>query len=146
MRQDLRALGKWGRALTIFANGTKLNLSGNAGANFSSFVAKSANWGFTFAYRRASFTARWNYRGRAQNAPQAAYGPNGYEYVEPRTVLDLNGSLQLSKRFALVASVSNIFNRPQVFLRYGDQTPVYARQYGTQNFGAQLLLSVRGTF
>jgi TonB-dependent receptor len=142
LRQDLRLLGSWGRMLTVFANGTKLNLSGNPGANFSSFVAKSANWGFTFAYRRASFTARWNYRGQAQNAPQAAYGPNGYEYVAPRTVLDLNGSFQLTKHFSLVASASNILNKPQVFLRYGDLTPVYARQYATQNFGAQLLLSV----
>lgn len=146
VRQDLRSLGSWGKMFTVFANGTKLNLSGNAGANFSSFVAKSANWGMTFAHRRTSLTARWNYRGQARNAPQAAYGPNGYEYVAPRTVLDLNGSIQLTRRFALVASVNNILNKPQVFLRYGDLTPVYARQYATQNFGAQVLLSVRGSF
>lgn len=146
LRHDLRVFGKWGRTLTLFANGTKLDLSGEPGANFSSFVPKSANWGFTFAYKRGTITARWNYRGLNQRGPQAAYGPNGYEYIAARTVLDLNGSFQLTKRFSLVASASNVFNKPQVFLRYGDQTPVYARQYGTQNFGAQLLFGIRGTF
>lgn len=145
-RHDLRLFGKWGRSFTLFANWTKLNLDGNPGANFSSFVPKSGNWGSTYSYKRVSFTARWNYRGLDKRGPQAAYGPNGYEYIKARTVLDLNGSLQLTKNFTLVASANNVFNKPQVFLRYGDDTPVYARQYGTQNFGTQFLLSVRGTF
>lgn len=145
-RHDLRMIGKWGRAFTLFANWTKLNLDGDPGANFASFVPKSGNWGFTYSYKRASFTSRWNYRGLNKRGPQASYGATGYEYIAARTVLDLNGSFQLTKHFTLVASASNIFNKPQVFLRYGDETPVYARQYATQNFGAQYLLSIRGTF
>ncbi|MES2695093.1 MAG: TonB-dependent receptor, partial [Verrucomicrobiota bacterium] len=77
IRQNLRifpVLGKWGSYFTLFANGTKLDLDGNPGASFQSFIPKSANWGFTFAQKRVTFTARWNYRGLDKRAPQAAFG------------------------------------------------------------------------
>jgi TonB-dependent receptor len=146
IRQNLRRLGKWGSYFTLFANGTKLDLDGNPGASFTSFIPKSGNWGFTFAPKRFTFTARWNYRGLDQRAPLAAYGPNGYEYIEARTVLDVNGSYQLTKRLSLVASANNILNKPYRFLRYGDLTPSYARLYAEQEYGIQMALGLRGTF
>jgi TonB-dependent receptor len=146
LKQNLRMLGKWGAYFTLFANGTKLQLDGNPGASFTSFIPKSGNWGATFARKRVTFTARWNYRGLDKRAPQAAYGPNGYEYIEGRTVLDVNGSYQLTKRLSLVASATNIFNKPQRFLRYGDQTPTYARQYAEQEYGIAMAIGLRGSF
>ena len=146
IRQNLRRLGKWGSYFTLFANGTKLDLDGNPGASFSSFIPKSANWGFTFAPKRLTFTARWNYRGLDKRGPLAAYGPNGYEYIEARTVLDVNASYQFSRDLSFVASATNIFNQPQRVLRYGDRTPSYARLYGEQEFGIQMAVGLRGTF
>ena len=146
LKQNLRMLGKWGSYITLFANGTKLDLDGNPGASFTSFIPKSANWGFTYAQKRVTFTARWNYRGLDKRAPQAAYGPNGYEYIEARTVLDVNASYQLTKRLSLVASMNNILNKPYRFLRYGDQTPSYAKLYAEQEYGMQMALGLRGSF
>lgn len=146
IRQNLRRLGKWGSYFTLFANGTKLELDGNPGASFTSFIPKSANWGFTFAPKRFTFTARWNYRGLDKRAPQAAYGPNGYEYIEARTVLDVNTSYQLTKDLSFVASATNILNEPFRFLRYGDLTPSYARLYAEQEYGIQLAVGLRGSF
>ena len=146
VKQNLRMLGKWGGYFTLFANGTKLQLDGNPGASFTSFVPKSGNWGATFSRQRITFTARWNYRGLDKRAPLAAYGPNGYEYIEGRTVLDVNGSYQLTKTLSLVGSATNIFNKPLKFLRYGDLTPAYARQYGEQEYGIQMALGLRGSF
>lgn len=146
IRQNLRRLGKWGSYFTLFANGTKLELDGNPGASFTSFIPKSANWGFTFAPKRFTFTARWNYRGLDKRAPQAAYGPNGYEYIEARTVLDVNTSYQLTKDLSFVASATNILNEPFRFLRYGDLTPSYARLYAEQEYGIQLAIGLRGSF
>jgi len=146
IKQNLRMLGKVGSWFTLFANGTKLDLDGNPGASFTSFIPKSANWGFTFARKRVTFTARWNYRGLDQRAPQAAFGPNGYEYIEARTVLDVNGSYQLTKRLSLVASANNILNKPYRFLRYGDDTPSYARLYAEQEYGIQIAIGIRGSF
>jgi len=146
VKQNLRMLGKWGSYFTLFANGTKLQLDGNPGASFTSFIPKSGNWGATFAWKRVTFTARWNYRGLDKRAPLAAYGPNGYEYIQGRTVLDVNGSYQLTKTLSLVGSATNIFNKPLKFLRYGDLTPVYARQYAEQEYGIQMALGLRGSF
>ena len=146
IRQNLRMLGKWGSTVTLFANGTKLDLDGNPGAAFSSFIPKSANWGFTFAPKRFTFTARWNYRGLDQRNPLAAYGPNGYEYIEARTVLDVNASYQFTKNLSFVASATNIFNKPFRFLRYGDLTPSYAKLYAEQEYGIQMAIGLRGTF
>ncbi len=146
VRQNLRRLGRWGRNFTLFGNATRLELDGNPGANFTSFIPKSGNWGFTFAAKRVTFTARWNYRGLDKRNPLAAYGPNGYDYIEARTVLDVNGSYQLSKTLSLVASANNILNQPYRFLRYGDLTPSYARLYAEQEYGIQMAIGLRGTF
>lgn len=146
LKQNLRMLGRWGSYFTLFGNGTKLDLDGNPGASFTSFIPKSANWGFTFSRKRVTFTARWNYRGLDKRAPQAAYGPNGYEYIEARTVLDVNSSYQLTKRLSLVASANNILNKPYRFLRYGDLTPSYAKLYAEQEYGIQMALGLRGSF
>ena len=75
VKQSLRMLGKWGSYFTLFANGTKLQLDGNPGASFTSFIPKSGNWGATFAPKRFTLTARWNYRGldkRAQCDPNSS--------------------------------------------------------------------------
>ena len=146
LKQNLRVLGKWGSYFTLFTNGTKLELDGSPGAAFSSFIPKSANWGATFANKRFTCTARWNYRGLDKRAPLAAYGPGGYEYIEARTVLDINGTYQLTKRLSLVASANNILNEPFRFLRYGDLTPAYARLYAEQEYGIQMALGLRGSF
>ena len=146
LKQSLRRLGSWGSYFTLFANGTKLQLDGNPGASFTSFIPKSGNWGATFAPKRFTLTARWNYRGLDQRAPLAAYGPNGHEYIQARTVLDISTSYQLTKRLSLIGSVNNIFNRPLRFLRYGDLTPTYARQYAEQEYGIQMAVGLRGSF
>ena len=146
LKQNLRVLGKWGSYFTLFANGTKLELDGAPGASFTSFIPKSGNWGATFANKRLTFTARWNYRGLDKRAPQAAYGPGGYEYIEARTVLDINGTYQLTKRLSFVASANNIFNEPLRFLRYGDLTPSYAKLYAEQEYGIQMAVGLRGSF
>jgi TonB-dependent receptor len=146
LKQNLRMLGKWGSYFTLFANGTKLELDGAPGASFTSFIPKSANWGATFANKRFTFTARWNYRGLDKRAPQAAYGPGGYEYIEARTVLDINFSYQLTKRLSVVGSANNILNAPFRFLRYGDLTPSYARLYAEQEYGIQMAVGLRGSF
>jgi outer membrane receptor protein involved in Fe transport len=145
-RHSLRFLGGWGTPFTLFANVTKLELSGNPGASFTSFIPLSGNWGATFSRQRITLTARWNYRGLDKRGPQAAFGPDGYEYFKARTTLDLNGAYQLTRRLSLNASVNNLQNETQTVLRYGSATPAHARQYSRAKFGAQVAVGVKGTF
>jgi len=142
----LRALGRWGESFTAFANATKLQLEGARAADFSSFIPKSANWGATFSQKKFTLTARWNYRGLDKRSPQPGFGPDGYEYFAPRTTLDVSAKYLLTRHFALTASVSNLLNESLVHLRYGSETPAYARQYWLRNFGAQFAVGVQGTF
>jgi TonB-dependent receptor len=145
-RQSLRRLGKWGSHFTVFANATKLKLEGHSQANFTSFIPKTGNWGASFNWKRISFVARWNYRGLDKRTAQPAVGTNAFQYIGARTTLDLNGSYQLTKHLTLVASVNNVFNVPQTLLRYGDETPGYARQNRTSEFGVAMALGIKGSF
>jgi len=52
----------------------------------------------------------------------------------------------LTKNLSLVGSVNNVFNVPQTILRYGDETPGYARQNRTSEFGIALALGLKGSF
>lgn len=146
LRHSLRVLGRWGSYFTLFGNATKLELSGNPGASFTSFIPLSGNWGATFTRKRISLTARWNYRGLDKRGPQANFGPDGYEYVQARTTLDMNGSYQLARRLSLNASVGNLQNESQTVLRYGSSTPAHARQYSRAKFGIQIAVGIKGTF
>jgi outer membrane receptor protein involved in Fe transport len=146
IRHSLRDLGRWGGYFTVFANGTYLKLEGNQQASFSSFIPKTANWGFSFNRKRLSAVAMWNYRGLNKRGAQPTFGPDAFEYFDPVTKLDLSFAFQFSRRLSLVASINNVFNTPATLVWYGSQTPNYARQRRTEEFGAGLSLGIKGTF
>lgn len=146
LRQSLRNLGPWGSHFTVFANGTKLDLEGESKADFTSFIPKSANWGVSFSRKRITLIAKWNYRGLEKRVARPAFGPDGFEYFAGRVQLDLNGAFQINKNFSLNLSVGNALNVPQVRLQYGSETPEYARQSRTEEFGIPIALGIRGSF
>ncbi len=145
-RYSLRSFFAAGRYFTVFANATKLKLEGNPYASFTSFIPKTANWGATFARKKLTVVARWNYRGLDKRTAFPALGPDAYQYIAARTTLDLSLAYQISPRFALNCSVNNVFNVPQTTLRYGSATPDYARQWGTEEFGVPITIGIKGTF
>jgi iron complex outermembrane receptor protein len=147
LRQSLRPLGAWGRHLTVFANGTRLYLKGNQQASFTTFIPKSANWGISGSYRRASLGLKWNYRGLDRRVPLAAFGADGYRYFKARTSLDIDAAYVLSRRFTLALTITNVTNVPAAtWLEYGSQTPAYARHAVIFDAGAQYSLGVKATF
>ena len=146
LRQSLRQLGSWGSYFAVFANGTKLELQGPSESNFSSFIPKSASWGVSFNRKQLSVAAKWNYRGLNRQGAQPARGSDAYTYEAARTYLDLNAAYQINRKYSLNASVSNALNVPQIRLVYGSQTPAYARQDRTSEFGVALAVGLKGTF
>lgn len=146
IRQSLRRLGSWGGHFTVFANATKLKLDGHQQASFTSFIPESGNWGASFSGRRLTVTARWNYRGLDRRSAQLVYGPDGYEFYKARVTLDMNMAYQLTSRLSVAASINNVFNTPQTFLRYGSATPDYARQFRLSDYGVQFAVALKGTF
>ena len=146
VRHPLRPLGAWGRFFNVFANGTKLQLSGSRDSEFDGFIPESANWGIDFSRRPFSVMAKWNYRGRQRLGAVAALGPDAYEYSKSRTRLDVNVDYQLRKDLFLYASAQNVFDVPETLLRFGSQTPGYARVSQVLTTGVQLTLGIKGSF
>ncbi|MFM7750655.1 MAG: TonB-dependent receptor domain-containing protein, partial [Opitutaceae bacterium] len=145
-RQSLRRLGRWGAPFTVFANATWLRLEGDRQADFTSFIPRTGNWGFSANWRRLGFVARWNHRGLDKRTAMPAVGTNAFQYIGARTTLDVNASWQLTKSLSLIGSASNVLNVPQTLLRYGEETPAYARQNRTSEFGIALALGLKGSF
>ncbi len=146
VRHSLREVGSWGRYFTVFANGTKLHLEGNPHATFDAFLPKTINWGFSFNWKRLTVMPKWSFRGKNKVATGFGFAPDGYQYWENNTILDLNVGYRLTKHFALNLSVNNVFNEHRIRTRYGSQTPDYARHYQDFEYGAIFSAAIKGSF
>jgi len=147
IRQTLRPLGNWGRMVSVFANATKLKLEGSRSRAFTRFLPESANWGFTFTRKPITFQLKWNVRGEQRRVTAApALGPDAVEYQEKRTTVDANFTYQFNRRLSLFANGRNVFNVHYNLLRYGSQTPHYAKISSTNSYGVQWAFGVKGTF
>jgi iron complex outermembrane recepter protein len=146
LRHALGALGGWGRHVTVFFNATKLRLEGDRQADFSGFIDDARSWGATFARGGLTLMAKWNWRGEQRNAAYPNFGPDAYNYTGGRTHLDLNADVALGRRTTLFVNARNVFDVRNVSLRYGTQTPTYARVLTSAEYGVQLSAGVRGSF
>ena len=146
IRQSLKPLGGWGRYFSVFANATKLKLYGNRTADFTRFVPESFNYGFTITRNPATFSLKWNGRGEQKQAASAAQGPDAFLYQEKRTTSDANFTFQITRWLQVFANGRNIFNVHYNLMRYGSQTPSYAKISSTNSYGVQWAFGVKGTF
>jgi iron complex outermembrane recepter protein len=146
MRQSLGQFGRWGQNWTAFLNGTKLKLEGDQQAAFTGFVPENLNWGFNYRRKALMFMAKWNYRGENKGAAFPTLGPDAFNYEKARTTLDMNVEYEIRRWAALFVTVSNVFNVAPTSLRYGSETPGYARQFRTQEYGIQFNVGVKGSF
>ena len=146
LRQSLARLGPWGRHFSVFCNATKLRLEGNQQADFSGFINDSRSWGLTFARNPLTLLAKWNWRGEQKNAAFPAFGPDAFNYLGARTHLDLNLDYQFGKRLSLFLNARNVLDARNVSLRYGSQTPDYAKVLTSAEYGVQLGAGIKGTF
>ncbi len=152
-QQPLDFLPGFAKDFSVFANATKLDLSGPKSADFAKFIEESASWGVTYSRKPVVLALKWNYRGRQQLAAQTgtafqATGVNaGFrEYYSPRTFLDANAEYQFSKRFTLFANARNILNVPQTLERYSPDSAAYSRKYRIEEFGVQIAVGLKGSF
>ncbi len=146
IRHSLRPLGGWGRYFQAFVNGSKLTLDGDQDAEFNGFIPKSANWGIDFSRKPFSVMAKWNYRGRQRRGNVPALGLDAFEYSKARTRLDVGVDYQLRPNLFLYVNGQNIFDVPEMVLRYGSETPAYARVTQVLTTGVQWTLGVKGSF
>lgn len=145
-RQPLRQLGSWGRYFVVFVNATKLKARGERQAEFNGLVPTTCNWGVAFSRKRFSASANWQYIAESPGDELPDVGSDGRAYDASRTALDLSFGYQITRRLRVVASINNVFDAPQVFLRYATETPGYARQNLSRTAGVVMAIGLKGTF
>ncbi len=146
VKQSLRELVSWGRHFSVFVNGTKLDLEGPSEASFNAFTPESLNWGFSYSRRPVTFMAKWNYRGKRRLGSQPNLGVGSYEWDDRRLMLDLNLEYQAKPWLIFYAAGQNVLNAHSQTMRYGPETPDYAKNYLRGAFGVGLTLGIKGTF
>ncbi|WP_414664462.1 TonB-dependent receptor domain-containing protein [Horticoccus sp. 23ND18S-11] len=146
VRQSLAPLGGWGKYFAVFANATKLKLQGSRNAAFTRFIPESGSWGVTITRKPVTFMLKWNARGEQRQAASPAQGPDAYLYQEKRTTMDANVTYQFTRQLQLFANGRNIGNVHYNLLRYGSQTPGYAKISSTNSYGVQWAFGLKGTF
>ena len=132
--------------MIVFANATKLRLEGSGYADFTGFLPEAVNWGFTVNKSRATFIAKWSYRGEQKAVAYPTIGPDGFRYPQPRTQLDLSLDYQVFRRVLLYLNVRNATNVVQLENTRGSQTPRYAQEFYHGVFNRIITVGVKGSF
>lgn len=147
-RQTLTGLPTWARGLAVLANATALRVQGDARADFSGFIGRSANWGLSLSRPRFTAKLNWSYRGRQrQGAVTGANVPAGtYAFASPRLSTDVNFEFRLTKHATLFANVRNLTDIAWRSEVHSPTTPYYARITNASEFGPQAILGIKGTF
>jgi iron complex outermembrane recepter protein len=144
-RQQLDALHPVARGLTVFANGTLLDLDGPRDADFDQFYPKTANWGFTYSCSRVKLDLSWNYNG-GRKTDSLPWAPTAERHILPRTVLDLSSEFRLSERFWVFASARNLTNSKERIVAYSDNSPDYSRIQNIADFNTKWAVGLRARF
>ncbi len=89
---------------------------------------------------------KWSWRAKQRTTPNATFGPDGYNHLKSITHLDLNIDYRFRRNMSLYVNARNFFNVPVQTLRYGSQTPDYAKVGQTKDYGAIFTIGLKGTY
>ena len=150
-RQSLTFLPHWARGFQLFANATKLDLSGSNTADFTGYNPESIAGGINFVRPRFFIKATVSHLGdmrRGAVAVNAANGipPNTFNYQAKRTRVGINVQYSLSKRYSVYVSATDVGGFVQDLQRYAPDTPDYAKGQRWQELGFYTNIGIRGTF
>ncbi len=148
-RQSLTFLPHWARGFQVFANMTKLSLSGSRTNDFSGYNPKSMAGGVNFA--RGRLGLKWTIShlddvNTGAVAASATVPANTFNYQAKRTRIGVNATYSLSRRYSLYASVVDWGGFVQKLQRYSPTTPDYAKWTRRQELGYYTNIGVRGNF
>jgi TonB-dependent receptor len=150
-RQSLTFLPAWARGFQVFANYTKLHLSGSNTADFTGFNPDVVAGGVNFVRARYFIKGTLSYLGdtrRSLVAESAANGipANTYNYQGKRTRIGVNAQYSLNKNYSIYAAIDDLGGFVQNLERYAPNTPKYARGNRLQELGFYYKFGLRGTF
>ncbi|MFO1448773.1 MAG: TonB-dependent receptor [Opitutaceae bacterium] len=147
-RETLAFLPGWGKNLSVFANLTLQHLEGSTTADFTNFVQKTINYGVSYSHRRFTGRIGVNERGRERRELFTGAGVESgtYNYLAPRTTVDVAAEFQITRRIAVFASVRNLFNESEDRQRYGPSTPEFAKLQIRTDYRPLISAGAKGSF
>ena len=147
-KQSLTFLPHWGRGLTVFANGSTTQMSGENKESLNGFAPYTVSAGGTLARERYKVVASWNLKARARGVALAgrSIGPETYNWAVERNSVDLTVEYNLRRSYTLFATVRNLANYVENNLIYGPQTPAANRLNIQRDYRQSWVLGVRGSF
>ena len=151
--QNLLFLPSWARGLQVFANITRLRLSGSATADFEGYSPDDYAGGINFVRPRYFVKLNVTYQGETQQGPVTANVANGipagtYNYQAKRMRVGLNLQYTFAPGFSVFASSNNIYGRGFRIggNRYPPGAPDHMHKRRQQQFGATVIFGVKGQF
>jgi hypothetical protein len=133
----------------VFANATKLNLSGTRTADFSGYNPKSLSGGLSLVRARFAIKGTISILGDIKTgavAASATIPADTFNYQGKRTRIGLNATYSLTRRYSLYASLVDLGGFVQDNQRYAPNTPDYAKGTRWQELGFYTNVGVRGSF
>jgi iron complex outermembrane recepter protein len=148
-RQSLSVISPFARGLQVYANATKMKLSGNNAADFTPFTPLTFNGGISYIRHKLSIKYNLNWSDEvtgARVAPSASVPAGTFQYVAPKTTADLSVDFQVFKHFIIYASVRNLTASAKRTMRAAPGTPQFARPVNYQNYGTLVTIGLREEF
>lgn len=134
-----------GKHFSVFTNATKLTISGSKLSDFTDFIPKTANVGFSWNYKRLSGMIKENYRGKQRRESKTSF-TGAAEYIRARATLDANIEYQLTEHFAFFVAGRNITNEPYQWEVSGAAAPSWSSLTSYYKYGAQYSFGIKGSF
>ena len=140
-------LGGWGKYFRLFANYTKIKVTGIDAENFLGFQPRTANWGISYNRKRARVSLRWNSAEARQTRLRPELNPGGFNGTNAYTHLDINASFGILPNLDVFINMKNVFRVVRIQTRFGDNTPDYARNRNhSRYFGVSAVMGISGSF
>jgi TonB-dependent receptor len=144
-QQDIGALMKWAKGLSVFANGTVLDYDGPREGDFGEMYEKTANWGLSYNRGRVVLRLNWNHTGR-RKTDNYTWADDAARFAEARTTLDIGTEYRLNRNFWIFANARNLTNALEEYSISSANTPAYSNLQQVADWGTKWSVGIRGRF
>lgn len=148
-RQSLTFLPHWARGLDVFYNKNQQRLQGTTLADFSNFVRRSDNYGFTFSRPKFTLRVKVNDIGRQRRnlITGTNMSPSTYRWRAPRRAVDIDFEYRIRRGISVFVAGRNVIDAPSRHEEvYGIGTPEYSRPNAYWLHGINYVMGFKGSF
>jgi TonB-dependent receptor len=148
-RQGLTLLPHWARGNDVFYNMNAQRLQGTTLADFTNFVRRSDNYGFTFSRPKFTLRLKVNDLGRQRRnlITGVNLSPATYRWRAPRRAVDIDLEYRIRRGLSVFVAGRNVTDQPSRHEEvYGIGTPEYARISNHWLHGVNYVMGIKGSF